>query len=87
MEGKMNYPRLSHASTQMKGRVKSKWASLIDFNLTNLRAKKEMLVGKIQERYKTLKDNTERQLDDILEAKQRAAERPGQVERVETRET
>jgi uncharacterized protein YjbJ (UPF0337 family) len=84
MEGKMNYQRLSDASTQMKRRVKSKWANLIDFNLTNLRAKKKMLVGKIQERYKTLKDNTERQLDDIFEAKQRAADR---VERVETRET
>jgi uncharacterized protein YjbJ (UPF0337 family) len=84
MEGKMNYQRLSDASTQMKRRVKSKWANLIDFNLTNLRAKKKMLVGKIQERYKTLKDNTERQLDDIFEAKQRAADR---VERVETRQT
>jgi uncharacterized protein YjbJ (UPF0337 family) len=43
--------------------VKSKWAKLNDDDLKNLTAKKEDLVGKIQERYGILKDEAERQVD------------------------
>jgi uncharacterized protein YjbJ (UPF0337 family) len=62
----MNWDQLSGQWKQMQAHVKSKWAKLTDEDLTNLGAKKDMLVGKIQERYGILKDEAERQLDEWM---------------------
>jgi uncharacterized protein YjbJ (UPF0337 family) len=48
--------------------VKSKWAKLNDDDLQNLAAKKDDLVGKIQERYGIVKDEAERQVDAFIAA-------------------
>ena len=62
----MNWDQVAGDWKQMQARIKSKWAKLTDEDLTNLAAKKDLLVGKIQERYGILKDEAERQLDEWI---------------------
>lgn len=64
----MNWSQVEGQWKQVKAQVKSKWAKLNDDDLQNLTAKKDDLVGKIQERYGLLKDEAERQVDAFVEA-------------------
>lgn len=36
---------------QMKGKVKEKWGKLTDDDLTQINGKKDVLIGRLQERY------------------------------------
>jgi uncharacterized protein YjbJ (UPF0337 family) len=62
----MNWDQLTGEWKQMEAHVKSKWAKLTDDDLKNLGAKKDLLVGKIQERYGILKEEAEHQVDDWM---------------------
>jgi uncharacterized protein YjbJ (UPF0337 family) len=62
----MNWTQVEGQWKQVTSHVKSRWAKLTDDDVMNLGAKKDMLVGKIQERYGILKDEAERQVDDWL---------------------
>ena len=59
----MNWSQVEGQWKQAKAQLKSKWAKLTDDDVQNLAAKKDDLVGKIQERYGILKDEAERQVD------------------------
>jgi uncharacterized protein YjbJ (UPF0337 family) len=59
----MNWSQMEGQWKQVKAQLKSKWAKLTDDDVQNLAAKKDDLVGKIQERYGILKDEAERQVD------------------------
>lgn len=50
----------------MAGHAKSKWGKLTDDDLRTVEGKRDVLLGKLQERYGMLKDEAERQLDDWL---------------------
>lgn len=63
----MNWTQVEGQWKQMGSVIKSRWAKLTDDNLRNLSAKKDMLVGKIEERYGILKEEAEHQVDDWLE--------------------
>jgi uncharacterized protein YjbJ (UPF0337 family) len=62
----MNWNQVEAQWKQLGAQVKSRWAKLTDDDLKNLSAKKDMLVGKLEERYGILKDEAERQVDDWL---------------------
>lgn len=62
----MNWDRVQGEWTQMKAQVKSKWAKLTDDDMKTMEAKKDALVGKIQERYGVLRDEAERQVDEWI---------------------
>ena len=64
----MNCSQVEGQWKKVKAQVKSKWAKLNDDDLQNLTAKKDDLVGKIQERYGLLKDEAERQVDAFVES-------------------
>ncbi len=59
----MNWSQMEGQWKQVKAELKSKWAKLTDDDVQNLAAKKDDLVGKLQERYGILKDEAERQVD------------------------
>ncbi len=59
----MNWSQMEGQWKQVKSQLKSKWAKLTDDDLGNLAAKRDDLVGKLQERYGILKDEAERQVD------------------------
>ena len=62
----MNWDRIQGQWKQLTSQVKSKWAKLTDDDLTTINAKKDALVGKIQERYGIMKDEAERQVDEWI---------------------
>jgi uncharacterized protein YjbJ (UPF0337 family) len=64
MEDRMNWEQIEAQWKQLKGHAKSTWAKLTDDDLHNLVGKKDVLVGKIQERYGIAKEDAEQQVND-----------------------
>jgi uncharacterized protein YjbJ (UPF0337 family) len=62
----MNWDRVQGEWKQLTSQVKSKWAKLTDDDLRTISAKKDALVGKIQERYGVLRDEAEKQVDEWI---------------------
>lgn len=62
----MNWTQIEGQWKQMKGELKTKWAKLTDDDVTHMDAKKDTLVGKLQERYGIMKDEAERQVDEWI---------------------
>jgi len=62
----MNWDTVAGQWKQLQGQIKSKWAKLTDDDLKTVEAKKDALVGRIQERYGLLRDEAERQVDDWI---------------------
>ncbi len=71
----MNWDTMKGEWHQVKAEIKSKWAKITDDDLKTLDAKKDALVGKVQERYGMLKDDAEKQVDEWI-AKLDAKRRP-----------
>jgi uncharacterized protein YjbJ (UPF0337 family) len=62
----MNWDRIQGEWKQIASNIKSKWAKLTDDDLKAISAKKDELVGRIQERYGVLRDEAEKQVDEWL---------------------
>ena len=60
----MNWDRIAGQWKQIGAQVKAKWAKLTDDDLMAISARKDALVGKIQERYGIRRDEAERQVDE-----------------------
>ena len=60
----MNWSQAEGQWKQVKAQLRSKWAKLNDDDLQNLSAKKDDLVGKIQERYGIQKDEVRKEIDE-----------------------
>ena len=59
----MNWTQVQGKWGQVKGKVRSSWGKLTDDDLSNIAGKRDVLVGKIVERYGVLKENAERDVD------------------------
>lgn len=59
----MNNDELKGKWKQVKGNVKKNWAKLTDDDLEAIKGNKDILVGKIQERYGITKEEAKKQLD------------------------
>ena len=76
----MNWDVIAGDWKQIKAHIKSKWAKLTDDDLQALEAKKDAIVGKIQERYGVKRDEAERQVDEwIAKIPTRAVDAGGQA--------
>ncbi len=53
---------------QIKGRLKQQWGRLTDDDLTRVEGDRDVLIGKLQERYGLARDQAEKQLDSFLSA-------------------
>lgn len=60
----MNWDRVAGNWQQFTGRVKQQWGDLTDDDLAKINGQRDVLSGKIQERYGIAKDVADRQLDD-----------------------
>jgi uncharacterized protein YjbJ (UPF0337 family) len=58
----MNWDQVTGKWNQVKGSVKEKWGKLTDDDLQVIAGKRDLLVGKIQERYGVTKENAEEQV-------------------------
>lgn len=59
----MNWDQISGNWTQFTGKVKEQWGKLTDDDLTEIAGKRDIMVGKIQERYGVAKEEAEKQLE------------------------
>ena len=62
----MNWDKIAGQWKQIGSQVKAKWAKLTDDDLMAISARKDALIGKIQERYGIMRDEAERQVDEWL---------------------
>jgi uncharacterized protein YjbJ (UPF0337 family) len=51
--------------TQIKGQMRVQWGKLTDDDFEQIAGKKDILVGKLQERYGRAKDKAEKDVDDF----------------------
>ncbi len=49
---------------QISGKVKKQWSNLTDDDLTQVNGRREVLAGKIQEKYGIARDEADRQIDE-----------------------
>jgi uncharacterized protein YjbJ (UPF0337 family) len=59
----MNWDQIEGKWSQVKGQVRQQFARLTDDDLAMVHGKRELLLGKIQERYGYAKEEAQRQLD------------------------
>ncbi|MCF1503353.1 CsbD family protein [Afifella sp. H1R] len=62
----MNWDRVQGNWKQFKGNAQAQWGKLTDDELDQVEGNREVLAGKIQERYGVAKDQAEREIDDWL---------------------
>lgn len=60
----MNSDELKGKWKQVKGNVKKQWGKLTDDDLDVIEGNKDILAGKIQERYGITKEEAEKQVDE-----------------------
>ncbi len=62
----MNSDQLKGNWKQLMGNAKQQWGKLTDDDLQQIEGRKDKLVGKIQERYGSSREEAEKQADDWL---------------------
>jgi uncharacterized protein YjbJ (UPF0337 family) len=60
----MNWDRLEGKWKQAKGSVKQQWGKLTDDDLNVIDGRRDMLIGRIQERYGIAREQAEKQADE-----------------------
>lgn len=60
----MNWDQIKGKWTQFKGNAKQQWGELTDDDLDKAEGHKDVLAGRIQERYGIEKEEAERQIDE-----------------------
>ena len=72
----MNWDEAAGKWNQLKGSVKERWGRLTDDDLTMINGKRDILVGKLQERYGVTKEKAEEQINEWRMPSGRAEELP-----------
>jgi uncharacterized protein YjbJ (UPF0337 family) len=62
----MNWDQIAGQWRQTKGKLLTKWGKLTDDDLDVISGKRDILVGRLQERYGLKKDEAERDIDRFL---------------------
>jgi uncharacterized protein YjbJ (UPF0337 family) len=62
----MNWDKIAGEWKEAKGKLRAKWGKLTDDDLETIAGKKDVLVGRLQQRYGWKKDVAERDIDDYL---------------------
>jgi uncharacterized protein YjbJ (UPF0337 family) len=61
----MNWDRIRGNWQQLLGKVKQQWGALTDDDLSVIEGQRDILVGKLQERYGYEKEQAEREADNF----------------------
>jgi len=64
----MNTDILKGQWTQLKGQLKQQWGKLTNDDLDQIEGSRDILIGKLQERYGRTRDEAEREADLWLDA-------------------
>ena len=60
----MNWDKIEGNWKQLKGAAKERWGKLTDDDWTTISGKKDILIGKVQERYGITREEAEKQADE-----------------------
>jgi uncharacterized protein YjbJ (UPF0337 family) len=58
------WDRLAGSWKQMQGQVRKQWGKLTDDDLEQIRGQREILAGRLQQRYGIAKEEANRQIDE-----------------------
>ncbi|MGC2529275.1 MAG: CsbD family protein [Candidatus Acidiferrum sp.] len=79
----MNWDQLEGKWKQVKGQLREKWGRLTENDLESIAGRRELLIGRLQERYGIAKEEAEKRADEFVKsltadvpAKKRAAHQP-----------
>ena len=70
----MNSDQLEGKWKQLKGSVKQQWGKLTDDDLDYINGSRDILVGKLQERYGYAKEDAQKRADQWLKSQNREME-------------
>ena len=59
----MNWDQIEGKWKELKGKARTKWGKLTDDDLENVSGKKDMLMGRLQQRYGYKRDEAEKEVD------------------------
>jgi len=59
----MNWEQIEGKWKELKGQARTKWGKLTDDDLENVAGKKDMLLGRLQQRYGYKRDQAEKEVD------------------------
>jgi uncharacterized protein YjbJ (UPF0337 family) len=59
----MNWEQIEGKWKELKGQARTKWGKLTDDDLENVGGKKDMLLGRLQQRYGYKRDQAEKEVD------------------------
>jgi uncharacterized protein YjbJ (UPF0337 family) len=62
----MNWDSVAGKWRELEGKLRSKWGKLTDDDLQVIAGKKDVLVGRLQQRYGLERDKAEREVDDYI---------------------
>ena len=79
----MNWDQVQGKWKQYKGKLQEKWGKLTDDDLHVINGRRQMLVGKIEERYGTAKGIAERQVDEFLKSLNESEREEEKVQRAD----
>jgi uncharacterized protein YjbJ (UPF0337 family) len=68
----MNWDQVEGKWKQLRGGIKEKWAKLTDDDLDRIAGRRDVFVGKLQERYGIAKEEAQKQADQWLRAQDAA---------------
>ena len=69
----MNWDQVEGKWKQSRGGIKEKWGKLTDDDLDRIAGKRDVFVGKLQERYGIAKEEAQKQADQWMAAQDAAA--------------
>lgn len=69
----MNWDQIEGNWKQYKGKIREKWGFLTNDDLDKIAGKRDLLVGKIEEKYGITKARVEQALDEFLKELEKAA--------------
>ncbi|MDH3238765.1 MAG: CsbD family protein [Deltaproteobacteria bacterium] len=69
----MNWERIAGNWKEFKGKIRERWGFLTDEELDVIAGKRDMLVGKLVERYGLTKDRAEQAVEEFLKGLDKAA--------------
>jgi uncharacterized protein YjbJ (UPF0337 family) len=70
----MNEDILEGQWTQLKGRLRKQWGRLTDDDIDQIKGNRDILLGKLQERYGRNREENEREVETWLEGYRAAGE-------------
>jgi uncharacterized protein YjbJ (UPF0337 family) len=76
----VNHDTIKGEIKQLRGKLRAKWGKLTDNDVELIAGKKDILVGKIQERYGHSKDDAEKQVDAFYDELDREEKEEQRVE-------